>query len=385
MSTRLSPGRHALALALVSAALIAAPGDGLAGPDPAKLKAASESFEAGAKAFSDKRYEEAAGYFEAADSAAPSAKALRLAIKARANGGQGSRAATLAALALERYPDDSETKTLATQTLDGLASKLHRADVSCVSPCLLAVGNRIVHGEAATRWTVYLDPGTTTMGASFLGKITAKDQSLTATAGGQSAVRFAPPTDSGAGAAPAGGKEPSGGGGEGGAAGGAGGGGGEPVGGGGSAGGDDGGTEPPKKNWRIHPAPFFVGLAATAGLGATTIWSGIDTINDPGTDRVRAECAGQGEECPLYQDAQAKELRTNVLIGATAGVGAVTVILAIVSDFTFGKKKAEEAPAAGGDKVSFDPPRLWVDVGGANSKGGGSEDAVVHLQLGGRF
>ncbi|HTJ84803.1 MAG TPA: hypothetical protein VL400_23955, partial [Polyangiaceae bacterium] len=51
--------------------------------DPAKLKAAAESFEAGARAYKDKKYEEAAAHFEAADDAVPSAKALRLAIRAR--------------------------------------------------------------------------------------------------------------------------------------------------------------------------------------------------------------------------------------------------------------------------------------------------------------
>lgn len=380
----------------VMGALVVAPQDSAAGPDPAKLKAASESFEAGAKAYSDKRYEEAAGYFEAADSAAPSAKALRLAIKARTNANQPSRAATLAALALERYPDDAETKTLANQTLEPLVGKLHRADISCVSPCLLAVGSRIIHGDAATRWTVYVDPGKTTVGASFLGKITAKDQSISATAGGQSTIRFAPPTDSGATGGGGVGGASAGGGGQGGAStGGASTGGasegGAATGGSSEGGAGAGGAEPgpgdtADKNWRIHPAFFFVGLAVTAGAGATTIWSGIDTINDPGTDKVRAECAGQGEDCQLYQDAQAKEVRTNALIGATAGAAAITLVLGVVSDWTFGKAKADstEEPTDPA-KVTFEPPRLWVDVGGANSRTGGSEDAVVHLQVEGRF
>jgi hypothetical protein len=138
--------------------------------------------------------------------------------------------------------------------------------------------------------------------------------------------------------------------------------------------------EPTKKEWRIHPAFFFVGLAVTAGAGATTIWSGIDTMNNPGADAVRAGCAGQGEECQLYKDGQSKEVRTNALIGATAGAGAITVILGAVAKWTSDEKST---PTKGGgddeSAVIFDVPMLWV--GGADAKGSRS----VHMQVGGRF
>jgi len=357
------------------------PGDATAGPDPGKLKAASESFEAGARAFEAQKFEQAAAHFEAADAAAPSSKAVRLAIKAREKAGQSSRAATLAALATERYPDDAETKKLAGKTLADLASKLHRVDVSCASPCLLAVGARIVHGEASTRWVVFLDAGKATMGASFVGKATAQDQPVNAVAGGSSTLRFTPPAEA-KGAGGAGGEvtpPPGGAGGE--ATGGTGGEGGVGT-------GDPG--EEPRSEWRIHPAFFFVGLAVTAAAGATTIWSGIDTINDPGTDAVREGCAGQGEDCQLYKDAQAKEVRTNALIGATAGAGAITLILGIVGKWSSDEKslksepEGEEAAAAKEllakrSGVKLDLPMLWV--GEANAKGQPS----VYVRLGGRF
>jgi hypothetical protein len=349
-----------------------------AGPDPAKLKAASESFEAGAKAFQASRFDEAAAFFEAADAAAPSSKALRLAIQSRKSAGQHARAASLAALALERYPDDDKTKKVADETLAELSGKLHRVGVSCVSPCLLSAADKIVHGEAATRWTLYLDPGKARVGASFLGNLTAKDQTVDATAGGSSTLRFAPPTESAGGGGAGGGLATGGGGAGGGGVSGSGGSGGE----GGSSseggGGEGGGDAPAKSDWRIHPAFFFVGLGVTAGVGGATIWSGIDTINDPGTDRVRVECAGQGEACQLYQDAQAKEVRTNALIGATAGAAAVTMVLGIVSKWSSGEPEAEKTA------IQLDAPRLWVDVGDA--KGEEAQRGVgVHLELGGRF
>lgn len=341
-----------------------------AGPDPAKLAAASESFEAGARAFSANRFEEAAAHFEAADAAAPSAKALRLAIKSRKNAGNAARAASLAALAIERYPNDEETKKLAKETLDELAGRLHRVAIACSSPCLLAAGNKIVHGQAASQWTIYLDPGKQTIGASFEGKSAAADQTVTATAGGFSTVRFAEPHKVTSGGPP-----------------------GDPP----KGNGDPNPRptpipdQPEQKTWRIHPAFFITGLVVTAGLGGATIWSGVDTIKNPGADAVREQCAGQGEECQLYKDGQAKELRTNALIGATAGAGVVTVVLAIVTNWG-GKPKPQESPKP--DALTFDAPRLWVEVDGAKASPGSvgpeRESAArstvgFHLELGGRF
>lgn len=364
--------------------------DASAGPDPIKLKAAGEAFEAGAKAFKEERFEEAAASFETADDNAPSAKALRFAIRARTKANQGSRAASLAALALQRHADDAETKKLATETIDAFGPKLHKVDISCVSPCLLAVGTRLVHGEASTRWVLYVDPGKITIGASFMANLAATDQTLDAVAGGSSTLRFVPV------------EPPKGGGGEGGSSqggsnqGGSGqggsnqggsnqGGSGEGAsnqGGSGEGGSGSGGSDSGGSNWRIHPAFFVVGLVATAGVGATTIWSGIDTINDPGTDRVREECAGQGEDCQLYQDGQAKELRTNALIGVTAGLAAVTVVLAIVTDWGGGSSdaKKDEEPKAG-----LEAPRLWVSFGDAKGQEGPFEDVRLQLDVLGRF
>lgn len=330
-----------------------------AGPSPDKLKHASESFEAGARAFKDEKFEEAAAHFEAADSEVPSPKALRLAIRARDQAGQDARAATLAALALERYPDDAETKQVAEEELAKVGPSLHRVQISCVSPCLLAAAAHIVHGEATTRWVVYLFPGKTQVGASF-GKLAAPEQTVTAEKGGKSSLRFSPvPGDVGAAAAAPPKPAP------------------KPV---PDATPDSNATDP-----TVDPAPpepdsdgstgispgFFVaGLIATAGLGATTIWSGVDTLGDPGTDGVRAQCAGQGESCPAYQDGLAKEVRTNALIGATAGVAALTLVFAIVADWGGSPDPAdtEESAPTG---LSLDVPRMWVGHG--STQGGGAE------------
>lgn len=287
--------------------------------DPAKVKRAAEEFDLGVATFKAKQFDEAAQHFEAADDAVPGLKTLRLAIRARSEAGQGSRAATLAAQALERYPDDADTLKLAKETLEKFEASLHKVKVSCASPCLLAVGTRTVHGARATRWIVYLDPGKSSVNASFLGDTSAKPRAIDAVAGGASDLRFEPPepvkpvataptatTTAGAPPAPTATGAPTS----------------ElpPPG---------GGPDQPKPAKGIHPAFFGVSLALTAGAGGVLVWSGLDTLQNPGPDKVRQACAGKGPDCPEYKLGLDSQLRTNILIGATAGTGALTVLLAV--------------------------------------------------------
>ena len=46
------------------------------------------------------------------------------------------------------------------------------------------------------------------------------------------------------------------------------------------------------------PAVFIIGAGLTAVGAGLTIWSGIDTQNNPGADAVKADCVGQGTSCP---------------------------------------------------------------------------------------
>src|SRR5262249_3117870 len=74
----------------------------------------------------------------------------------------------------------------------------------------------------------------------------------------------------------------------------------------------------------LPPVLFVVRVLATPALGGVTVWSGIDTKNNPGPDAVRAACAGKGTSCPEYQDGLAKETRTNVLLGGAIGAAVLT-------------------------------------------------------------
>lgn len=285
-----------------------------AAPDAAKVRTAAEEFDEAVRLYKAKDYGAAAGHFEAADAAVPSPKALRLAIRSRTEAGQLGRALSLSAYALHRYPEEKETAETAKETLEAHRAAVQEVKVSCVSLCLLAVqipgeAPRSVHGDANTRWTLYLEPGSSVVSASFLGGIPAGDRTIEAKAGGSSALRFdakgeaTPPPATGA-EAPA--PPP-------------------PV------------TTPPDEpesdGGGISPIFFLGGAVLTAAAAGVTVWSGIDTMNEPGEDAVRAGCVGQGTECSLYQDGLAKETRTNVLIGVTAGLGATTLVLAILTDW----------------------------------------------------
>ena len=106
--------------------------------------------------------------------------------------GQGARAATLAAQAIARYPGDDASIKLAKETIAKVEPTVQKLNISCASPCVLALGTRSVPGESNTRWTVYVDPGKTAIGASFFGGSSSTPQEITAVAGKSTDYRFEP-------------------------------------------------------------------------------------------------------------------------------------------------------------------------------------------------
>ena len=334
-------------MAVCAMMLIAAPA---VAQDADTVKRAAAAFDDGSRAYRTKRYELAASHFEAADDAVPSARALRMAIRARDKADQPARAATLAAQALQRYPDDGKVKKLAFETISAHEDALHRLDVTCEQPCVLAVGTRAIKGKPRESWVVYVAPGEVKLNASFEGGDT-DEQVVSASEGKSNKMRFTgpiavvdPPTDPAAEPDPDRQPDP------------------EPDDGADDGAGDDGPT------WIEHPAVFIVLAVATAGVGGVTIWSGIDTINEPGTERVENECAGQGTDCALYQEGLDKQLRTNILIGATGGTALLTLIFAVaVTDWGGGGDVAQspalqEAPLRWGPSLS--PHHAGLSLGG---------------------
>ncbi len=308
------------------------------GPSAEDVKAAGEEFDAGRKAFKSNEYAEAAEHFEAADRRVPSDKALELAIRGRQKAGQLDRAATLATLGLERHPSSKALKKIADPILRAAGLDLHKLSVHCDVGCELIVDTKLVHGAAATERTVWLNPGDYTVYAGWtLGRTEQKP--VTATKGGSGEVSFKQPPEpvEAAPAAPvpvatvAATSAPP------------------------PAAADQG---PAAEHGGWSPVVFWIGAGLTAALGGVTVWSGIDTQNNPGQEAVREGCVGQGEACPLYQDGRDRQNRTNILLGATAGVGIATIVIGAVATDWSGKK--------GSAQRSIQP---WVGLGQGPSIG----------------
>ncbi len=302
-------------------------------PTAADLRIAAERFDEGRNAFKAGAFAEAAEHFEAADARAPSASALGLAMRSRAESGQASRAATLAELVLRRHPDDSELVDRARTIIEASTPVTGQVKVECEPACDLVVDDKLIHGRANERWTMYLEPGEHVVSANW-SRDRVVTERLTAIAGESRSLSLVP--------AP---PEPK-----------------EPV------------VVPPKVTViqrdsipvanaapspplkRLPPVVFWVGVGTTVALGGAAIWSGIDTLNNPGPDAVRQGCVGLGDSCKLYRQGQLNELRTNVLIGATA----VFAVASAVTGVFFTDFSRPSAPRNVG--TSFVRIRPWVDA-----------------------
>src|SRR5690606_14613777 len=225
-------------------------------------------------------------------------------------------------------------------------------------PCELFVDNKIVHGRPALTRTLYLDPGDYTLQASFGADRMGEPQPVSGVADDTASVLFAAPALGGLGS----GDEASLEGME------------DPF-------AEDATEEDPfvdsepkaeaASGW--SPTVFWVGASLTAVSGAVTAWSGLDTLNNPGTDVVKKECKGLGPECQAYQDGLKRQQRTNILLGVTGGLAVFTVVAAIFTDWS--DAPASEAQLAGRSRPretswSVEP---WFSVGqgavlGANGR-----------------
>lgn len=296
------------ALAVASIARIA----DAAEPSVDDVKAAEADFDAGRESYKAGDYAEAAEHFESADGHAPNEKVLELAISARDKAGNQDRAATLAQLGLETYPNSERLKKIAAPLVDKGHAELLQVTVECDEACTLLDGTRIVHGPAAQRRIVFLTPGDHTIRAGWSSERTLS-QNVTGNAGEAASLTFAAPpvpkNDVGASLS--------------------------------TTPGADTGVHSSLRV--IPPLYFYIGVGATAVLGGVTIWSGIDTLNNPGKDKVRNACLNNLPTCDsLFNQGTNAELRTNILIAATSVVGVATAVVGIFfTDFS-GKKKTED-------------------------------------------
>ena len=301
--------RALLAVSLISTAALAAP------PSAEHIKSAAAEYDAGRRAFTDGKFEEAAIHFENAYHDAPAAQALRYAIRARKQANQLARAATLAIIAQQNYADDEATQQAVKEVLSEATPKLFKMSVSCDVDCAVAADGRVVSLEDAKRFSFFLQPGPHSISVSWPGDRT-KSLDVKAREGQALEQSFvAPPmpvvnNNNNA----------------------IGGGGGTTL------------TEQPSSK-PFGPAVFITLLSLTAVSGGILIWSGIDTLNNPGPDAVKTGCVGQGEQCALYQQGLASQTRTNVLIGVTGGLGLLTFVSIFLTQWSHPHKEAPKVEA----------------------------------------
>lgn len=318
-------------------------------PSPTDIKHAARAFDNARNAFGAEDYATAADEFESADGYAPSPVALQWAIDAHHRAGNAARAATLAALAKQRHPDVAELVELAARVISETEANLIEVQVVCDQPCELFVDSKIVHGRPASTRTLYLNPGSYALTAGFSGGARAKAEQVEGEAGDTRSVLFAPQALTSGEDAPPDGMD-------------------DPFADDFEGTGDPTADRPPRADsggW--SPTVFWVSASLTAVSGAVTIWSGLDTQNNPGPDVVKEECKGQGEDCGAYQDGLRRQRRTNILLGVTGGLAAFTVVSALLTDWS--DAPAPKASKARKHQQAAWTVEPWLSVGHHNAVG----------------
>jgi len=277
-------------------------------PSAEQVRDAADAFDRGRAAYRSKGYVEAAEYFEAADSYAPSAQSILLAIRSRLQAGQTARAVTLAEHALRSY-DSDDVQSEAQKVIDSHASSLGRVNVSCQQACELILDGKLVHGRPDMQRTLYVDPGMHKLRASWPDG-SAKSLGVRIEAGQYEVMDFVAPAQGSKQDMDAwiNSKDPA-----------------DPA-----LEADspstqaDGPKDSKRSGW--SPAVFWTGVGVTGlGIGVST-FLGIRAINEPGAERVEDECGGRGTDCPAYQEGVRNQTTASVAIGVTAGLGVLTAI-----------------------------------------------------------
>lgn len=279
-------------------------------PATPPTQSAAAAYTAGSRAFAQGDYSTAAEYFETADRTVPSAQAAVQAIRAHRGArsiDHDARAATLAQRLLVRFATDTRVTGYAYHVIDELSPTLGRLTVHC-GGCDLAVDDRTSEPD------VFLSPGRHRVRAAWGTRVATRVVDLTA--GGTErvtleaplteiplppAVDITPPAQNTVTQSPETERldterppvlQP------------------PPT--------APQSTAPPPSG--LSPAVFITGSVVTAGLGAALIWSALDTLDGRDAYVQNPTVAG-------LDDGRSRELRTNVLIGATAGVGLATIVV----------------------------------------------------------
>jgi hypothetical protein len=282
----------------------------------ADVSAAARAFSEGQAAQLDGKFERAADAFELAYSIPPTKEALRSAARMRLQAGHQARAANHAALLLAQYADDPSSVTLAETILREAEPSLCRLTISCEAPgCSLSTGGRALSMSAAEEHVVYVAPGEMELVLSFGARQVTRP--LNAQAGARIDLHVdAPPAPSSTETAievraPA-------------------------------------PQEVGASRSRGWPRlVVYAGAGLTAALGGVTLWSGLDTQS--AHDAYVKAPTSEG-----WDDGRQKQLRTNLLLGATAAAALATAAIAVFhTDWSGEGSRLTVAPSGDGATLGF--------------------------------
>lgn len=308
-------------------------------------QAAAEAFDRGTTSYLAEDYGTAARWFEMANNLAPAAPALLQAIRAHQRAGNELRAGTLALRLVERFPDAGPSVEESQRIVDAVRTRFFFVEVMCDAECAVELD-----GTLQAHPAFFLEPGRAyRVGASFATGNAFEE--VTGAAGEQRTVQLTAP-EGGAVQGPEGDPSST------------------------RMTGESAWTrreEPARRTEEsgrggVHPAGFLTSLALTLGAGGVLVWSGMDTLSARDEyEEVAAQERRDGnleftEASQLLADGRDKERRTNILIGATAGLAAITVVMAIVTDWG-GSDDDERAMVR--PTLAFDREGAQLGLGGS--------------------
>jgi hypothetical protein len=275
-SSASSPGAAHASPALLASPSPTSPAAPASPPSFEKKKAAAAAFNRGEKAYAAKDFKGAGAAFEEAFDHVPHPSALWNAARAWNRAGELPRAANLYARYLSEAPPDAPDRKNATTSLDKLTPKLGKLNINAPGADKVEVDDEVALGKS-----VYVTPGTHVVRARTKDKVIQRVQSVEA--GGVASVALVEDAVS------------------------------VPI---------DATAKEPDRGKPLPPAVVIGGGAATAVALGITIGLGVDTLNAKSTYD-----AAQTQE--NLDAGRAKQTRTNVLLGVTLGLAALTGAAAI--------------------------------------------------------
>ncbi len=266
------------------------------GPTAQQRQQAAQAYDRAAALYVDGNYAQAGQWFMTAYRLAPARAALVQAVRAYRAARQIDRAGTLAILLADQFPNDPAAVELASQVMEAAGRRTLLVTVDCEG-CEVEIDGRMLNTRAAyvsanERHRVVGHFGRAQVEASVSGGESEQEQ-----------VHFDRPEGAEV-------QE-------------------EEL----TEGererrnsGMDTRTEEGSGRQVLPPAVFYSALGVTVALGALTTWSGVDTLS--GVDAYEDNPTAEG-----LSDGQDKERRTNILLGVTLGMAAVSIVTLILTKF----------------------------------------------------